>query len=151
MKLPGLLSEPSATGMQHIPHHKPCTCPVPLPAEQTAGGCSCLRQHIQHTSQLSPPPSTPHLLLARSVQPALALMQASAPQVLQQACWYIVLTPPYSTEEGSSSDRTTLLTSTLQVCVLCCAVLCCAVLSCVVVCCCDAASAPAARWCPDHS
>mmetsp|Transcript_22191 Transcript_22191/g.37947 ORF Transcript_22191/g.37947 Transcript_22191/m.37947 type:complete len:483 (-) Transcript_22191:265-1713(-) len=33
---------------------------------------------------------------------------------LKRISWYIVLAPAYSTEEGSSSDRTTLLTSTLQ-------------------------------------
>lgn len=36
-------------------------------------------------------------------------------QVLKKICWYIVLTPAYSTEAGSSSDHTTLLKATLQV------------------------------------
>ncbi|KAF5829952.1 hypothetical protein DUNSADRAFT_15288 [Dunaliella salina] len=34
--------------------------------------------------------------------------------VLKKICWFIVLSPPYSTEQGSSSDRLTLLISTLQ-------------------------------------
>lgn len=33
--------------------------------------------------------------------------------VLQQICWYLVLTPSYSTPEGSSSDTLTLLTTTM--------------------------------------
>jgi hypothetical protein len=36
-------------------------------------------------------------------------------QVLKKICWYIVLSPAYSTEQGSSSDHTTLLTTTFQV------------------------------------
>ena len=41
-------------------------------------------------------------------------------QILKKICWYLVLSPAYSTEQGSSSDRTTLLTATQQVrCVLC--------------------------------
>lgn len=38
-----------------------------------------------------------------------------APQVLKRVCWYLVLSPAYSTKEGSSSDRTTLLNATMQV------------------------------------
>ncbi|GLI67665.1 hypothetical protein VaNZ11_011918 [Volvox africanus] len=34
--------------------------------------------------------------------------------VLKHVCWSLVLTPAYSTPHGSSSDRTTLLTTTLQ-------------------------------------
>uniref|UniRef100_A0A7S3RAI0 PCI domain-containing protein n=1 Tax=Dunaliella tertiolecta TaxID=3047 RepID=A0A7S3RAI0_DUNTE len=34
--------------------------------------------------------------------------------VLKKICWFIVLSPPYSTEQGSSSDRLTLLLGTLQ-------------------------------------
>lgn len=34
------------------------------------------------------------------------------PQVLKKICWYAVLAPKYSTEEGSSSDVTTLITTT---------------------------------------
>ncbi|GLC75741.1 hypothetical protein PLESTF_001680400 [Pleodorina starrii] len=34
--------------------------------------------------------------------------------VLQHVCWYLVLSPAYSTPQGSSSDRTTLLTATQQ-------------------------------------
>lgn len=34
--------------------------------------------------------------------------------VLKKICWYIVLSPAYSTEQGSSSDHATLLASTLQ-------------------------------------
>ncbi|KXZ45928.1 hypothetical protein GPECTOR_49g512 [Gonium pectorale] len=34
--------------------------------------------------------------------------------VLKAVCWFLVLSPAYSTKEGSSSDRTTLLTATLQ-------------------------------------
>jgi hypothetical protein len=33
--------------------------------------------------------------------------------VLKKICWYAVLTPSYSTEEGSSSDATTLITTTV--------------------------------------
>lgn len=33
-------------------------------------------------------------------------------QVLKKICWYAVLAPTYSTEEGSSSDVTTLVTTT---------------------------------------
>lgn len=35
-------------------------------------------------------------------------------EVVQKICWYLVLAPAYSTSEGSSSDRLTLLTTTLQ-------------------------------------
>lgn len=34
--------------------------------------------------------------------------------VLKRVCWYLVLSPAYSTKEGSSSDRTTLLNATMQ-------------------------------------
>ena len=34
--------------------------------------------------------------------------------MLKKICWSIVLTPSYSTAEGTSSDRTTLLTATFQ-------------------------------------
>ncbi|GFR44258.1 hypothetical protein Agub_g5460 [Astrephomene gubernaculifera] len=34
--------------------------------------------------------------------------------VLKAVCWYLVLSPAYSTPHGSSSDRTTLLTATMQ-------------------------------------
>ena len=37
-----------------------------------------------------------------------------APQVLRKICWFIILSPSYSTAEGSSSDVLTLLTSTNQ-------------------------------------
>jgi 26S proteasome regulatory subunit N5 len=40
--------------------------------------------------------------------PALPL-----PQILQKICWYIVLSPIYSTSQGSSGDAATLLASTL--------------------------------------
>jgi hypothetical protein len=33
-------------------------------------------------------------------------------QVLKKICWYAVLAPKYSTDEGSSSDVTTLITTT---------------------------------------
>ena len=35
--------------------------------------------------------------------------------MLKKICWCIVLSPSYSTAEGSSSDRLTLLTTTFQV------------------------------------
>ena len=34
--------------------------------------------------------------------------------MLKNICWCLVLTPSYSTADGSSSDRTTLLTTTFQ-------------------------------------
>lgn len=36
-------------------------------------------------------------------------------QVLKNICWFLVLSPAYSTEEGSSSDHATLLAATQQV------------------------------------
>lgn len=35
--------------------------------------------------------------------------------MLKKICWLIVLSPSYSTAEGSSSDRLTLLNTTFQV------------------------------------
>lgn len=39
-------------------------------------------------------------------------------QMLKKICWLIVLSPSYSTAEGSSSDRLTLLNTTFQVRIL---------------------------------
>lgn len=36
----------------------------------------------------------------------------TSPQVLKMICWYAVLTPSYSTAEGSSSDIATLVAAT---------------------------------------
>lgn len=44
---------------------------------------------------------------------SVASDQAKWSDVLRKICWFLVLAPAYSTPAGSSSDRTTLLTSTL--------------------------------------
>jgi hypothetical protein len=58
-------------------------------------------------NHLTPPISPPATISPHS-PPALP-----CPQILQKICWYIVLSPAYSTSVGSSSDVATLLASTL--------------------------------------
>lgn len=62
---------------------------------------------------------TSQYLAHRQHSCALCLLRLDAPtafclfvQVLKKICWYAVLAPSYSTEEGSSSDVSTLIATT---------------------------------------